>query len=1105
MNSGTYLSKDQDVSIATYARSAIEIPGAITPVDAADVGVNLALLRANRGLPIIISPDAIKPGDTVLVYIDNRLIHVLVVADNYDGLAITLSIPSNLVPEGIFVLRYRVNIQTSAPLTVLVKTRLPGGIDPQPNQPGHHLLAAPSIASKILNGLQDETVTVQPWEGMCRNDVVTLQFADCGLPHTVQANEVGLPITFILPTDRVAANGNGATLLYYKVCDDVGNQASDHSLGQSITIQIGDDKLTTPVVEGMDQQHALYLADLGSRSIQVTLDTSSSRFVAGDSLELIWRSAYRTGELEVVRQVQVLTNSSTLVFTVANAVAQRLAGGCAHLFFNHTDANGVIEQLSFLDFFVVGNTRRVDTPEPGQQDIAQTSGLFNVPEMGILKISAPSVLKSTRPVVGAMCGVSLRIYDDVAPNGVDAYIAALDGAAADDVIDLVLNGTIEATTSILPGGENVSRTMRIPNLKFNSDKVNSLVFTVTRPSNNAETSPPLTILYNAIRPGLVDRDPLVDGHSELELLLPQDIIDNGLDSDRAANGVQVTFRYPYCRAEDKIKFRLNKLDIEFVVTASEAPAAPSSTPASITRLLTREQFVQAVDHPEFSFSYTVIDQITNGPDPRAPYSARVLIDVDLAGIRRAAPVFRENLDDDNDVPEIIELEKLAGQPLHLIIRTDSTRFAINDRIRATYRSPPSADFIVEGTVKGQFGQPFPLVLEVPYNQVISGRLVSATYEQFRGTNPLPIANSRTAKARVIGEALPDLLPPRVLIAPNGILDPNDNPQGATGRVDVILFHPDDSVRLIVQGTPGVGSPLFDPLKLDANGRADFPLTRAFIEANLGQEVNTSYMLIRGTVEKQSPVLLLSVLNPLEEPQITSILAGGINVPPGSSTYYRTGIVISGTATPNQPVDVLDGATPLGRFTTDGSGAWTVPAQSYSASAHTITVRNTSGANKSSIRVFTVLEGLALHIARFSQQDMGGWMWGGAGEHRDLSWIIYPQQGYYHLHNHTYTNHSNGAVLTREFFGLTPGATYLLSSGTFRSDTPFVHPKLQLSTSAGDVSGIYVLSVIYQLVSLQLRFVASAPTMTLNVLNNEPSGVGNDWDFTHIQIERMLLP
>lgn len=1086
-------------AVRGLTRPALEIPGAISPVEEADVGVNRALIGAH-GLKIVIPPYAINPGDNVLVYIDNQLVLVWAVEKDYSGQPISKHILAKLIPEGFFTLTYRVNVEMSGPLKVLVKTVLPGGIDPQPDAAGHYLLTPPQLTSTTLNGQQDETVVVAPYDGMRQNDVVTLIVGNRALPHTVTAAEVGQSLTFTLSRELVASNGDGGAVLYYKIGDEVGNDATDHSLGVSVMIQTGTAAPIPPTVTGIDEQNTLYLSQLGSQSVNVSLDTRA--FSPGDELTLFWMGLDCMGMPKSLSQMQTLKSETTLVFKLANAVFQELAGGSARLFFTRTDAQGGKQQLPSKEILIVGNTGRISASIEAQNQEAIGSFLAP-PENSVLKIFPPVILGWTPAVVGGDGGVPLRIYDDNAPNGANVVIDPIIGAAAFDVIDLWLNGNIVDTEIVQPGTENDRHLTTIPNGLLNPNAVNTLEATVSRVGGNTQRSTPLlAILYNAIRPGNRDINS-IPGHSELQLKLPQDVIDNGLDAARAALGVEVSFCYPYCRAYDVIELRMGTLTARFTVLSTEAPLFGGIAPICIVRTLTAQQFQQAGDNPQFTLTYTAYDQIGNGAGPSDPFSVPVVIDVDLAGVRRPAPIFFDNPTDDE--PAIIDLERLDSNDLIMLVRTFAPQFVIGDTIRARYSSPPSPDFFVDGTITGQFGQPGPLALEVPNNLVISGHVVTGSYVQSR--NGVVIANSRIATARVIGQGLPDLPPPLVLITRNNDeLEPRDNPEGATGRVIVPGFTPGDYVQLLVRGSAGDGSPAFSPLPLNAAGEADFPLSVAFINANLGQKVNITYLLIRGDAQATSRPLDLSVLRRAQPPIITDIAAGGVSLQPGARTYYRTGFVISGSAEPDQWVEVMDDNRSLGRYLSNSDGIWTMPAGRFTPTGHSITAMTVDGSNLTSPPFsFWVQEGLQYHIAPFHYRDAGGWVWGGAGGATDLAWVIHPVQNYWALSNQTYTNQSSGNVLVRTFTDLTPGATYLLTSNIFRSNTLHAHPRLQLGTSSDVFSSIYTLSNFNQIVPLRLQFVATTHTMQLRLISHEASGVGNDSTIEYIDLNRTALP
>ncbi|UVL36355.1 Ig-like domain-containing protein [Pseudomonas sp. B21-041] len=110
----------------------------------------------------------------------------------------------------------------------------------------------------------------------------------------------------------------------------------------------------------------------------------------------------------------------------------------------------------------------------------------------------------------------------------------------------------------------------------------------------------------------------------------------------------------------------------------------------------------------------------------------------------------------------------------------------------------------------------------------------------------------------IGDPAQSLQPPTVRRAPDGVLDPLENNDGARARVHVASPRPGDQVRLLVKGAPGEGSPTFAPLPLNADNVAFFVLRPSFIAENLGKLVEVLYELIRNGKTIQSRPLMLTV-------------------------------------------------------------------------------------------------------------------------------------------------------------------------------------------------------------------------------------------------------
>lgn len=373
------------------------------------------------------------------------------------------------------------------------------------------------------------------------------------------------------------------------------------------------------------------------------------------------------------------------------------------------------------------------------------------PENAVLVLFPPDLVDSNKSVAGADCGLAINFYE-LTPMGAKVRVDPYLNQAPLDKVFIHLNGELNIASAQTQSTDDAV-TLYIPKNKLKADPpgfINTLTYSVIRGSDNEGTSePPLGILYNDIRPGIEDRIHGDDGHSELKLILPQDVLEDGIDADRAAQGVHVCFAYPYCRPYDRIRLNCNGQDVYRDVTANEAPSAPTTEPTRICLTLDKAVFERAGDHPQFVFNFTVYDQIGNGADPDAPWSASTLVEVDLNGIRLVAPDVAEDPDDPNDVPDTIDLNKLGSKDLTVQVHAFSPVWSVEDTIRVKYIATPYAGgTAVEHSVETTVSRiPFTYKLMIPNAKVIADSQVKVTYEQIRGG--AVIAKSKAARARVI--------------------------------------------------------------------------------------------------------------------------------------------------------------------------------------------------------------------------------------------------------------------------------------------------------------------------------------------------------------------
>jgi hypothetical protein len=237
-----------------------------------------------------------------------------------------------------------------------------------------------------------------------------------------------------------------------------------------------------------------------------------------------------------------------------------------------------------------------------------------------LKIDRVMILKLTTPVIhpeDPAGGVGLSL---VTSAGVQVLVDPWLNMSAYDTAQLLNNAQPldGAFKTIQPGEEKIRFTLYLRG-EFLQDGINRLSLRVKRVGQEPETSEDLVVLFHTPRPGGE-----VTGSGDnpyLVMTLPADVIANGVDANRAAQGVDVTLKYPYMRAHDKITLDCDGHTVLHTVTAAQAATG------TIVLKLFAEAF--KIDNPRFAMRLRGVDQIGNSTGPQAIWSKTTYIDVHL--------------------------------------------------------------------------------------------------------------------------------------------------------------------------------------------------------------------------------------------------------------------------------------------------------------------------------------------------------------------------------------------------------------------------------------------------------------------------------------------
>ena len=303
--------------------------------------------------------------------------------------------------------------------------------------------------------------------------------------------------------------------------------------------------------------------------------------------------------------------------------------------------------------------------------------------------------------------------------------------AADDHVDLYCNGDLipGAGQTVKPGEETLRQRLCLPHGNLRQG-VNRLHYMVTRPSGNSEPSRDLLVLYH-LRPA-----------ENLNLIIPADVLKDGVSAARAAQGVEFGFTYANRRNHDRIKFGLGDTLVEFDVPDGTAP---------ITHTLFTGTFQKAGDNASAVAEFAVVDQLLNrvkSPEKR--------LDIHLDRLDLPAPTVK-GMTGTNFSPTQPEVRVLV--PQGSLLPTDKLSVvwqgATGSAVAGSYTSPQrlvsagleiavprsvlayslgkqvTVTYVVERNGKPAPSLPLPLnILTLPATALIAPKIVEADANNF---------------------------------------------------------------------------------------------------------------------------------------------------------------------------------------------------------------------------------------------------------------------------------------------------------------------------------------------------------------------------------------
>lgn len=494
--------------------------------------------------------------------------------------------------------------------------------------------------------------------------------------------------------------------------------------------------------------------------------------------------------------------------------------------------------------------------------------------------------------------------------------------AVDDRVDLYCNGELVpgAGQTVKPGEEARHQRLYLPHGNL-MHGVNRLHYVVTRVGGNSAPSRDLLVLYH-LRP--------VDN---LDLVIPADVIKDGVSAARAAQGVEFGFTYANRRNHDRIEFLLGDTQVRFDVPDGTAP---------ITHKLFTDTFQKAGDNPNAVVEFYVVDQLGNrvkSPEKR--------LDIHLDRLNLPAPTVK-GMTGNNFNPTQPEVRVLV--PQGSLLPADKLiviwQGAAGTPVAGSYTSPQR--LVSVG-----------LEIAVPRSVLAYslGKQVTVTYVVERDGKPTP---SLPLLLNILTLPATALIPPKIVEADaNNFLDVMA--LGSKNATIHALLHTlieaGQPCWLSLEGKkadgPAHNLPLWNGLPAQVNatwisqGFWPAALANSYLK-QLGHgtpltikfkvSLDKSNNLATATVFPDRTYTIKALVD--VRPTIDSVKGSpsGVEIPHGTNTV-ETSVVLTGTASKGQKVDVLDGTVSKGQPTADATtGIWTLTVAGLAVAAHSFTAK-----------------------------------------------------------------------------------------------------------------------------------------------------------------------
>ncbi len=396
-----------------------------------------------------------------------------------------------------------------------------------------------------------------------------------------------------------------------------------------------------------------------------------------------------------------------------------------------------------------------------------------LPTLKLAELEIPG--KSREPLPSGEWGINIAAAQSNFPDhGLQVYCPPWNEMNAGDRCLLLLNDNQVSQTAL--DGDDVDKrvTLFVESRHLRTGSY-TLSYRVERRFGNSETmTPPIRIYVKLEAPGGKDQDGDVPGHSELHMTIDPKIIQGGVDSETAAEGVDIAITaksgnpddapYPNIAEGDRVTLSWGGV----LLTSTPVTAAQISDPGSnpITIHVDEQTILDAKDSgPDgLAVTFMIRDIVNNRSED---WCAETRIVVDTGNSRLEAPIV------DRAVGNTLDLASLGDEPVLLKVWATPPDFELDDVVIMNIRGVTLTGEVVNSSVRKTIEKQPPLVEEVQLPNAAARELAKtqAVFSYQLERNGEEIQRSKGRFVNIVGDPI-RLRAPTVEGVDGGALDPD---------------------------------------------------------------------------------------------------------------------------------------------------------------------------------------------------------------------------------------------------------------------------------------------------------------------------------------------